>query len=338
MNWRDVLVGSVATLVVTILGGVGVYYLTKEKPVEKSERLVYRIEDNGQFSGKEHSIGVVTIHIENAGQETAANVTTRIWFGADLISDHKLIYPSGDESRIHFNQVSPKELSFTLQRLFPGEGLKIAILTGASSAQPNVSLHSDASVGKRLNETEQLLAKLENKDSSSVVWSFAVGIAVPIGAALSVMFINRLMRKALKKHVGRSSSLNNIGFCLLHSGGTQEARNLLEDAVRNADDAPHCMANFALATGLLGDLDTANRWMKAAEFYARTDHEKAVVQFNQGILLFHSGANEDCYNAFAKAIAASPSEILDYAKFSSLVQSLIESDEKLKRILIAGEK
>ena len=51
MKWRDVFIGSIATLIVTVVGGVILYYLTREPPQPlqplqppPAERLVYDID------------------------------------------------------------------------------------------------------------------------------------------------------------------------------------------------------------------------------------------------------------------------------------------------------
>ena len=339
MNWRDVLVGSIATLLVTILGGVGVYYLTKEKPAEKSERLIYRVEDSGQFSGNEKSIGVITVYIENLGNLPAVNLAARVWFNAELISDHKITVSGGDNSRIHLDQASAKEIGISMQRLYPGESLKVLMLTSSSAIRPKVTAHSDSSVGKEEDVTSLKPSSSEKSGWFILFSPFIIGVTVPFGGLVSIWVFNRFVRRNLSRHLGRKSTLNNIAFCLLHSGGTKEAHELFESAVQKAEDAPHCMANFALTSGILGRHDSAELWLRAADFYSNTDHEKAVVSLNRGILLALSGSIDLACVEFKKAVTLSKDEILHYATFSSIIAPLIGAEEKIKAVFsISSEK
>jgi hypothetical protein len=49
VKWKDVVTGAAITLLVTILGGIVVYYLTKEEKIEKNEYLKYKIESPVSF-------------------------------------------------------------------------------------------------------------------------------------------------------------------------------------------------------------------------------------------------------------------------------------------------
>jgi hypothetical protein len=49
MKWRDVIIGAVSTLLVTILSGVVVFYATKEPDEKKQELLSYTVNETAVF-------------------------------------------------------------------------------------------------------------------------------------------------------------------------------------------------------------------------------------------------------------------------------------------------
>lgn len=336
MNWRDVIIGSVSTLVVTILGGIGVYYFTKEKPIEKAERLFYSIENSGQFTGNEKSVGVVSVQLENFGELAASKVTSRLWLDADLISDHKVTITGGDDSRIKITQASPKELSFTVDHLFPHEGIKIVMLTSSSDVKPKFTSHSDSSIAKER-------AALDNAEEAPPHWlSWSSILLIAASAVPASIFANwvtnKIFKKWLSRHLGRASSLNNIAFSILHSGDIKEAHKLLLSAIGQGLDAPHSLSNYGLVCGLLGDDESSVKWLKAAEFYATTAHEKAMVSLNRGILFALSGSNTQAVELFEQAANLSTDEMQQYAKYSVIIAPLIEANEQLRTALLGPKR
>ena len=50
MKWRDIFIGAIASLVVTILGGVIIFYVTKEPPApEPDEYLIFNIDETATY-------------------------------------------------------------------------------------------------------------------------------------------------------------------------------------------------------------------------------------------------------------------------------------------------
>src|SRR5690242_14357212 len=75
MNWRYTLISSGITLVVTLIAGLLVYYLTKEPPsLSPAEQIVYRINTSATFGSDPDKITFFTIRVENIGNEAAHNV------------------------------------------------------------------------------------------------------------------------------------------------------------------------------------------------------------------------------------------------------------------------
>ena len=54
MNWRDILLGSIVTLFVTVVGSVIAYYFTREPaPPPPAEKLIYEIDAPVSFDSGE---------------------------------------------------------------------------------------------------------------------------------------------------------------------------------------------------------------------------------------------------------------------------------------------
>ena len=87
MKWRDVIIGAIVSLLVTILGGVAIFYATKEPDEKKQERLVYSINQTAQFSGGSQDLAFSSLTLSNLGGIAAKNVSVIISLNASELKD-----------------------------------------------------------------------------------------------------------------------------------------------------------------------------------------------------------------------------------------------------------
>ena len=78
MKWREIIIGALVTLFVTALGGITVYYATKEPEIPKKENLVYTIEDPTTFESPTSSFRLQSIRLANVGDLPAEQITLGI--------------------------------------------------------------------------------------------------------------------------------------------------------------------------------------------------------------------------------------------------------------------
>jgi hypothetical protein len=92
MKWKDVVVGSLATLVVTVVGGVAIYYLTREPSRhERSEDLAYELDQPVTFESDQTKVSFANLRLRNVGTGSAKNVVVTLQFSvAAKVLDKKV--------------------------------------------------------------------------------------------------------------------------------------------------------------------------------------------------------------------------------------------------------
>ena len=141
------------------------------------------------------------------------------------------------------------------------------------------------------------------------------------------------VRKLLSPLTSRGSSKNNIAFSLLHTGNAKESISVFKKAISNGEDATNTLSNYAAALAIIGNTEKAKKYIKAATFLAKTNHEKAVVEFNNAIIANTLGEIEECYTSLEKALQLSKSEIKFYIKNSEIFHNIFKNNIKLTELI-----
>jgi DNA-binding transcriptional regulator YiaG len=68
--------------------------------------------------------------------------------------------------------------------------------------------------------------------------------------------------------------------------------------------------------------------LTAAEFYASTMHEKAIVSFNRAIIHLLKNNKPAAYEELRNAVKLSKKEIISYANYSKLLKRLLPQTRK----------
>lgn len=337
MKWRDVFIGSLATLVVTVVGGVILYYLTREASVpEPQETLVFKIDDPVIFESDETTLSFVNVRVKNVGNKAAKDVTVGVQFDDQVkITDHRASLSSGPAGKIESNVSGLSIVNATVAILTPDETATVAILTdSAEDISPTVAVKSIASVGAAGSFTKLPELEGSTKPTASEVGAIVVPLAL-FGQIVLLIFLRPRLRKALRQVLPGSRSVNNTAFVLLHGGLTKKALELLSRAVNKTGADPHTLANYGLALGLSGDDTEANSCLDAAEFWADVNkHELALVAFNRSILAFKSDKQAVAIEFMKSALSMSTSEIVRYSRYSKVITELRLESEALDGLLI----
>ncbi len=308
MQWRDVFAGAISTLVVTVLGGVGVFYATKEPDDKKMERLVYSVNQPALFSGTNQDLAFSSIKVENLGGVAAKHISVRIGLNAAELRD--LSVGAGPGLRELKRDRTAKELVVVYDSLLPSEAVTFNLLL-TKSERPQIHIRSDASLAQ-----ERLDLKDEPESSKSKINSL-VEKAVPTTGALTVLFAGTgflyLRRRGL---FDSKISQNNAGFLLLHHGLIDDAESTLRTAIGRGDFQKITLSNYALCKGLRGNFDHANGLLRAANFREGSKHDRAVVLFNDGLIHLLGGDKDAAHKSLAKAIELSPKEVRRYCQRS----------------------
>jgi hypothetical protein len=175
MRWREILIGAAFGLVIAIVGGIVVYYVTREK-----EHLIYTIDQPVAFETDTTHLTIQNIGIANAGDSSAKHVEIVIDASRSgtEIKEQSVTSSSGPASGIMVDEKLPITVSISLNSLIPKEQIKVALLlTSKPRETPVVSVKSDASLGTQ----ESSLTDSQHRSENTLVASGFALIATLIG-------------------------------------------------------------------------------------------------------------------------------------------------------------
>ena len=328
MNWRDVLFGAFVTLIVMVVGGVVVYYLTVGSPAEK---LTYEVDKPVTFESGQTTMSVFNIRVKNDGNKAATNVTIGVEFDDIVkISDKRISLSSGPAGKVETQANGDNELKVDIAVLTPDEIATVAILTDTVDASdPTIGVKSAVSIGER--------ATLNVATTGFATQAAVMRVLVPIALVAQVvllMFMRHRVGRLLRRFFPAVRSINDTAFVLLHAGLTEQAIELLSKNISASGAEPLMLANYGLALGLGGDTAKSEKMLEAAEFWAATNsHEQAVIAFNRALLAFQQHDDASGIKLMRRAFEMSKNEITRYVSYSTIVATLREENPEVRSLL-----
>ncbi|MFL6674244.1 MAG: tetratricopeptide repeat protein [Massilia sp.] len=312
MKWRDVLVGAIVSLFVTVLGGLGVYYTTKEPDDAKSEKLVYSLSQPAIFTGGSQDLAFSTLTISNRGGAPAKNVSIVVSLKSAEIRDYAVDSNSAIKELDRSHAKSGLRLKY--EAILPKDIITVNLLL-STLEKPAIEVRSDTKIG------EEVLVSSNDSDKVKIGRAQFLLKSLPSAAAALLLGIV-LLYIANRILLLSSKSRNNTGFLLLHSGLTDEADAVLSAAVREGSADLYTLSNYALCKGVKGNLDDARKLIHAANFREQSGHAKAVVRFNEGLIHLFSGDKANALVSLQEAVHLSPKNIKRYCQRSILADPL----------------
>lgn len=323
MRWKELLIGAAVTLAVTVIGGLIVYFFTQEKEEPVSDRLTYQIDKQVSFDGSDNQLSIGALKFSNVGNDPAKNVTANfVVEGAEII-EFKISNKNG--IKVVKSISEDKHLvSIEIASLISGEIVSATYLLNRETSV-NFNIRSERSIGE-----EGSIYRIRNTDRSP--FKKFISDFVPILVILAFLPL-LLFSRFLMKNMSRGDSSNNMAFVLLHTGSADEAVQILHRAILNGKDGAHALSNYATALSCTGNSEKAKKFISAADFLARSKHEKAVCAFNSAIINHMSGNSDESYKCLKKSLQLSKSEIKEYIKNSTLWRELSSTDNTLLEIV-----
>lgn len=335
MNLKDILIGSFATLFVTVAGGVGVYYLTKEPQKNApTENLVFTFEKPQKFYGEERKLSFANLRVANIGDAPAQNVTIALKRDIKLgVVDKNISLSSGPAGKFKISVPDPTEFQVNIPSLTPNEVATISLLLeGDQGLDFDIGVKSDRTIGAN-GSIIRTVAEEPNKREQ--LRDIAV-VAVPLAAILQIVlffYIWPRIRSFIRKTIPTSQSLNNTAWLYLHKGLSAEARKMLEMEIQRSGADPYMLANYGLSLALEGEAELAKKQFDAADFFGEESHERAVVLFSKAISELHNGNKDVGLSHMNEAHELSKTEIERYARYSDLIRELSIEFPEIKNIL-----
>lgn len=323
MRWKELLIGAAITLVVTVIGGLLVFFFTQEKDEPKTEILSYQLDKQVSFEGSDNLISIGALKFANIGNEPARTVVAEFKTGGAEVIEFNTKNDGGADI---IKSISDNKQSVTLRikSLLPNEIVSATYLLNRP-AEIDFNIRSERTIG-----SEGSIYRTETERSSFL--NDFLGDFVPLLMLVSLVPLIIIL-KYLLSNMSRGDSKNNNAFVLLHKGATADALSILERAVASGEDGAHAMANYASALAISGDTEKAKIYIDASEFLARSKHEKAVCQLNKAIVSHQANDIDECLRSLEKSLKLSKSSIKSYLENSKVMKNIVSSDERLSTLI-----
>lgn len=328
MKWRDVLVGAFVTILVTVLAGLVVWYITKTPlPVPAMEKLVFQSESSGRFVSDAVRLTFHQIRVANVGGAAAQGVLIAVQYSNKAkINQSAVSFSSGPAAgEYSLKKRDAHGVIYQIQTLVPSETVTVAMIVDAEATErPLVSVKSDKTTGLEgaiLTSPPSTPGKARVSERVASLLAFV--LALPVGLLIGRMILNIY---------GGPRSVNNAAFMYIHKGLYSEALPMLQANIREKGATGYELANYGLCLGLAGDYEKAEKHFKAAEFYAPGAGIKALVAFSRGIVSYHHGDAVGAKSDFQKALGMARKRIKRYASFSDLMAQIFKEDEDISKL------
>jgi hypothetical protein len=330
MAWRELMIKALITLIVTTLGGVMVWVLTREPKSEiATENLVYSFSNVATFGTGENRVRFLTLKLSNKGAKAAHIVKVVMLLPPGTRIRDK--YVSLSTTLISAFQTSEssdaRRLEISLPSLAPKEVLSVSALIegGGDNLVPEIGIRSQETVAIEASD-EDPTPRLKDELKLPLV-ILVIGSAL-VAQAFLFGFLRMRMRLREERH-----SINNTGFIYLQQGFVVEAQRLFEHAIHSNGAHPILYSNYALALGAQGNMQQALKMMDGADWWASSNHERAVIKFNRALLmLFHGNigsAKKFLYDAFQMQ----RNEIARYCRLSTHIQKAVAENDDIRHIV-----
>jgi tetratricopeptide (TPR) repeat protein len=340
MRWREIVVGAIVTLLITILAGIVVWFLTREP--RTGERLTYSVQQLASLTGDQTTINVVVVRLSNEGTKAAHDVKGTVQFVEGLeITEAQIASSAGLSSGATKSLSQEKrELDIDIPTLAPTEVLSATLLVrGASHSDPSVGVRSSETVG---TEADPAQAATERKGGISAI----IATIVVAGALLlqgAIYFFRDRIRALIHRLTPFYADENNVAFLLAHKGLPAEAEKILSAKIFGRSSGPIELANYGLALGLLGKPDY-DKYFKAAEGWEEIEisssntHLKAIIEFNRAAISISQGDLEEAEKYLSRSLAIEKQEILKYCSISDYIADARKLSIKIEEMIKTNRK
>lgn len=340
MKWRDIIIGALITLFVTIIAGVIVYYVTREptKPPAQ-EKLVYQVEQPSCFLSDQNKLALLTIRVGNLGSKEANDTELVIKFEKDIsVLDKQIKMSSAPAGKFEDHTKKSNVVNLYFPTLLAGETATISLMVDTPIQKtPEVGFRSAVSIGKEGPFVREVPPETNKKES----FEKALVALVPIAAFLQLFLIGLLsgkVRSRISRFIPTTRSINNTAFLYIHQGLHEDAERLLRNEIRTSGANAISLANYGLALCLNGKIEEGKKRLKAAEWHSRSNHERAIVAFNNALVAFAEDNFQEGKNFLGDALKLSKHEITRYCEFSELVKGYKEKYPEIEEIINPTKK
>lgn len=175
INWKQSILTAIITIVVTVIGGMVLYYLQFHKA-----EIVYTYDFVPPFKSQKENLSIVHININNQGNEIAEDVRSEINVHPAIIKDYSI----KTDAPIEINTVKDStKLIFTTKNLNQSEGFKVSILTSSNdkySGEPNIKIRAKGINGIKKEDIKEKEEKTPFYKLLLYISTFVTGLTLAL--------------------------------------------------------------------------------------------------------------------------------------------------------------
>ena len=309
------LLGAMITLLVTVIGGLLVYYFTQNK-IEQSEELWFEQSSQTGFSGSENTVAIGVLKFGNSGNASAEDVNAIFGVASAKLLEFKVINENG--AKVGYKKVGDQQIEVFLENLLSGESVTITYLLDSRS-EIDFKLRSDSSMGK---EGNPYISKSTKKTDLLDLVDRVVSIAMFGFTAIFIIIAKGAFSERVK-----GSGRNNMGFVLLHSGAYEQASEIFRESLKCGKDGELVYSNYAATLALQGEFEDADKFLRAAEYVACRKRTKAILAMNKSIIYYHKGDMVKSKENLNLALSLSENTIKEYVRNSFIFSEILKIPE-----------
>ena len=295
-NWGTILLSGLVTLVVSVAGGMLIFFLQSRQP-----SLVYSSSETIPFQGESKVIAVYQVSLSNDGKLPVEDIAAYVAVpGANI--DQKRV--SADPSLSVKDTLESGALRLSIPSLNPSETVQVSVLASAQGSLPpraEVSLRAKGIKG-------------HEKLASSAATPLFLGFTTALGSALIPLLLVPFMKPAVK-FFARRSSVKEDGR---HSDDQRQIlayvyrMNGLDAEANRLDNLPHKTTYWAESDRFSGNaiasgdpslirnaLDTLTTLLN---YCAMAEKSEAMVTYNVARLQLSLGAVDAAKDSLREAL------------------------------------
>lgn len=327
MNLRDIAVGAVSTILATVFSAIIVFEYTDLRMGSERSALTYFYSNSLQFSSNNNNIGTSNVTIINSTNELVENLQILIEFFEEInVNDIVIDSSAGELIRINSIEFSENIVKIAISELAVDEVVDVSILLGGiGSFRPSVSVRGDGVIGTFQDPGSDLIDRVK-------IWYIPIFIMVMIVIAFAVQKLIKSILNLYEYAHSSAASFNNSAFVFLHNRRYEESKVLLDAALTKRGFGFYEMANYALYLGLTGESKASNEIFMAAEKWAATKSQQALIEFNKSVLDINDKELHSAYERLSKAMKLSKQEIRKYCRISDFILEGRKDSDDIKNL------
>jgi hypothetical protein len=330
MDWKSTIIGSLLSLMVATISGVGVYYFTIKS--DNLEKLTYFVSEPISYDSDSLDINIQDITIFNKGGLVVKNIQLSVAFDKGvIIKERKITTVSKITENYKILKDSSGFFRMVIQSILPEDNFRISmlILSKDKIKSPIVSVNSE----QKMANIEDFSHKEKDFVLIPLIASFTALIALIV--YIVPMYFKRWLNPFLNRLKGIPTR-NNTAFLLIHQMLYDIAENVLEKKVLEKGGDAIEISNYALFFALKGNYETAQKIINASFYYIKyiessDNHIIAICNFNQALVYFLAKKYQEGRDSLFISLEKSRENIISYCEYSEVVKKL-RNDGEINKI------